>query len=557
MRPVSSTCALLLAASAELLYPQIPAAASDSSKPTVLVRGTVIDRDSHVPIPGAIVTTAQPVTLSPSEIVQSGPGAMTAGPGGEFQLQAKAGDTLTLSARSAGYQLPALVVQKIAVGDTTVSVEIPLVKLQSLRGVLVDDETRKPISGLGVELIAYSGGLEIGMMPGKMKTTSYADGSFFFNDIQIGEYYLRITDRPSPVVVEIPAKALEGDGRDKALETPQGAVSYGTIVWPGNNADVPTVPGIKIDGAPVDLGEIRLSKTRLRNLSGLAGPCEEGANVQITLSRPASSPAIGMLATNDIKCGGGYQLLNLPDATMAVSAVQGFPQRRWVSQSIDARARGPLRLTLASLVTLQISVEVEEGSVEDLPPGFRIGLERGSRAVQTESPVMLRPGAFEATLYPGERYWISAQAGPKFYLKRLVFNGSTLPELTGFTASTASLSQLTVVLSKHPATLDVHFSEGGTAKSVAQVFLLPDGVSFAEFQRHLNPAGWMRTTDSSGGASFTGLAPGTYRAGRVLPGKPLPTTEPLFRAMLADASQLSSSVTVDEGQAARIDWDVP
>ena len=553
MRPV-----LLIAAGAGLLYPQAPAPASDSSKPTVLVRGTVVDRDSHVPIPEAVIITGPVMIANGPDTFQMAPRTAAAGPGGEFELQAKAGDTLTLSARATGYQMQGQVVRKIGPDETTVSVEIPLVQLQTLRGVLIDDETRKPVPGLGVELVAYSGGLEIGMTPGKMRTSSAADGSFSFNELTIAEYFLRITDKPAPVVVEIPAKALEGDGRDKALETPDGAVSYGTIVWPGGNAELPTIPGVKVDGAPVDLGEIRLSKTKLRNLSGLVGPCEEGANVQIILSRPSTSPAVGMLATTDIKCGGGYQILNLPDATLTVSAVQGFPQRRWVSQTIDARTRGPLRLTLYPLVTLQIFVEVEEGSIEDLPSGFRINLERDNRAIQTESPVMLRPGAFEATLYPGERYWISVgAAGSKLYLKRLVFNGSTLPDMTGFTASTASLSQLTVVLSKHPASLDIHLSEGGSAKPGAQVFLLRDGMSFGEFQRNLNPARWMRPTDASGAASFVGLAPGTYRAGRMLPGQSLATTESLFRAMLADASLLSSPVTVDEGQASKIDWDVP
>ena len=58
-------------------------------------------------------------------------------------------------------------------------------------------------------------------------------------------------------------------------------------------------------------------------------------------------------------------------------------------------------------------------------------------------------------------------------------------------------------------------------------------------------------------ASFEGLSPGTYRAMRVLPQQPLPTTEALFQAALADASRQSMSVIVDEGQTATITWDLP
>ncbi len=532
------------------IYAQDAPPSPDPSKPILVVQGVVLDQDSRVPVPAARVSTTLAPGQSPGSIVVSG--GATSGPSGEFQLLLNGAGNLTIVAQAPHYQIGRASVRDVTAGQSSVFVEVPVVRLQSLDGVLVDDETRKPIAGLAVELIGNStDSIGLGALAQGTKAVSGPDGRFAIPDVARGEYFLRIVDQPAASIGAIPAKELEGDGRDKALEPSAGVLSYGTVVWPGRNADVPNEPGITVGPTPVDLGEIRLTKSKLLGLSALVAPCEDGASIQINLSRPSAQP-LPLLTTRDITCGDGFQLLNLPDGTFTITAIQGFPQRRWASQSIDARARSPLRLALNAFVAVQISAQVEGATSDAAPPGVRFTLEPENRAAKVDAPATLPSGIFEATLYPGERYALTAQTGPKYYVKRLAYNGSGLPDVSGFTASTAPISQLTVTLS-NAATIAVHLTEGGhPSKERIPMGLLRDGMTFAEFRKQ-----FLRALDPSGAMTFTGLAPGTYRAVRTSPDQPQPTTEALFKAMLADSSRLSSPVTVDEGQTATITWDLP
>ena len=518
---------------APVILGQRQSAAPEADIPMVLVTGTVVDKDSHVPVPGAGVTISGFYDNA----------SLTSGPNGEFEQRVAAGGPLTVSVREAGYQHLQLRIA-VATGQASARVELPISKLQSVRGVLVDDENRKPIEGLQVSLADVHGKPVAGGSTGP-------DGSFLLPDIPQGEYFLRIADKPYASIQVIPVTALKGAGRDEALQVPEGASSYGTIVWPGRNADVPKTSGIRVGSAPVDLGEIRLSKTKLQNFSGLIGPCEEGASIQLSLSQPpvdAASPA--WQGRRDITCGEGFQLLNIPDGTFTISAVQGFPQRRWATQTIDAHTLGPLQLSLAPLVKLQISLEVEDGKPEDLPPNLRMVLDCDNHSLKIDPPAVFGPGKFEATLYPGERYSVGAPYGSKYYVKRISYNGAELPDPSSFTASGAALSQLAMVLSLHPATVNVRVTHGGNpAAATIPVRLVREGATFGEFRR------LVVVTLDPGMVSFTGLRPGTYRAIRDVESPP--TDEASFRAMLADASRDSSPVTVDEGQTATITWDLP
>jgi hypothetical protein len=527
------------------------------SLPQILVQGVVLDKDSREPVPGAQVSTTLMPGPTPGSVTVSG--GATSGASGEFQMRLNQSPNLNLVAQAPHYQRGQALVRGITLGQSSVYIEITLVRLQSLGGVLVDDETRKPIAGLAVELIAKGNSTDVmglGTLPRGTKTVSGTDGRFSFPELPRDEYFLRISDKPEPLIGDIPAKDLEGDGRDKALEPPEGALSYGTIVYPGRNADIPNGPGITVGATPVDVGEIRLTRNRLQSLSGLVAPCEDGAKIHINLTRPSDIPVLGPLTTRDLTCGEGFQLLNLPDGSYTVTAMQGFPQRRWVSQSIDAHTRSPLRLTLNAFVSVEISVEVEGAPPDAMPPAVRFAFEAENQAAKVDAPAVLASGIFEATLYPGERYGLSAAMPAKYYVRRMTYNGSTLPDASGFAASTAPISQLTVVLSDKAATVEVRLTYGGSPpKDRPMVILLRDGMNFTEFNP--NSLRNMRPANGTGALSFAGLAPGTYRAAIVAPDQPLPTTKAAFQAMLADASRQSMPVTVDEGQTATITWDVP
>lgn len=526
--------------------------APDPSKPTILVQGVVRDEQTREPIAGAVV---QIISMSAAGDPSQASGARS-GPAGDFQVRVRPGERLVVAGQADHYQ-PANTTVKVIATQETVLAEVLLSRLQGIQGVLVDDASRKPVEGLAVEIVQAQSQV-ISLMPGqRTKTLSAADGRFAFAELPQGEYFLRISGKPAVSIEEIPAKDLEGDGRDKALQPPDGAASFGTIVWPGQTADIPSTPGIKLGAASVDLGEIRLTRGKLTNLMGLAGPCEEGASIQVMVSRPQVVAALGLLATRDLPCGSGFRLMNLPDGSFTVTTLQGFPQRRWGTQTIDARARSPLRLTLNAFVSVEISVEgdVEDGKPADLPEGLRVNLSSDNPAIKVDQPAVLRPQSFEATLYPGEQYHFSVQAGPKYYVKRATYNAAGIPDLSaGFTASTAGLSQLNLVVSDRAASIQIQVGERGKSPLTRpSVFLVRDGMSFDEFHRD-----FLRIPVLTGDAlTFGSLAPGTYRAVGPNADGVLPTTESLFQAMLKDSSRQSMPVTVDEGQTATITWDAP
>lgn len=508
---------------------------SDPSNPAVLVQGVVRDKDTREPIAGAQVA-----------------GGATSGPAGDFQLRANPGQRLTIYTQASHYQAAVTTLQ-IPADQPSVYVEVLLPHLQSLRGILVDDETRQPIPGLPVELVLMPDA-PMDATTRSARTASAEDGSFLFPELPRGEYFLRISDKPAIAIEEIPARDLEGEGRDKALEPPEGAAGYGTIVWPGQDADVPSTPGITIGPSAVDVGEIRLVRGKLANLTGMAGPCEDGATVQVMVARAGENPARGLLATQDLPCGSGFRLMNLPNGTFDLTALQGFPQRRWASQSIDRRSRSPLRMALNAFVHVEISAEMEDGKIEDLPEGWRVTLSSSNQAVKVDQPAILRTGAFEATLYPGEQYKVSIQAGPKYYLKHATYNAAALPDGSSFTASTAAVSQLNLVVSNKAASVRVNLTHNGSpVQARSTVYLLKDGMNAEDFRTLLN-----RIPLVSGNALvFPGLGPGTYRVMRPSDDGVLPTTQPLFDAMLKDTSRVSDRVTVEEGQTANINWEIP
>jgi len=548
---------LLVALIAGLIHAQNQPIGPDPARPILAIQGAVVDKDSHDPIPGAYLTVMASGPNGPDVDYRGTFADAKTGSSGDFRMEVNTADSFTVAAQVRGYEHGQARVANLAPGQSTVYVEIALTRHESVSGALIDDDTREPIAGVDIELIAHRADLPgLDLMMAVAKTVSLADGTFAIADVPRGEYVLRITAKPSPAITEIPAKDLEGDNREKALATPEGTASYGTIVWPGQNADLPATPGVRVGAAPVDLGEIRLTKNKLRNVTGLIAPCEDGATIEIKLARKTADPFPDVLATREITCGSGFRILNVPDGTFTLTAMQGFPQRRWVSQTIDAHVPSLLRLNLAAFVKVQISMEIDGVTAAEVPSSVRLNLDPENRSVKVDAPVMLRPGSFEATLYPGERYLLSPQLPKKYFVKRITYDGAGLADLSAFTASVAPLSQLSIVLSDQAGSIKVTVtSSGNPPKTQPAVVLWRDGTSFAEFSRRFTTS--FRPAAASGTAVFDGLIPGRYHVAVVSTGQPLPTTEALFGALSVDTSRASATVTVDEGQTASVTIDVP
>jgi hypothetical protein len=199
-------------------------------------------------------------------------------------------------------------------------IEIALDRLAEIRGRLIDDATREPIAGLTMALVRASDqAVSTSPMGSAPPSTIGADGAFSFKRVYRDDYYLRIQSKPSVRVEEIPAKALEGENREKALKVPDPAEGYGVVLWPGEDATASTEPPLKLTSDNAEIGDIRLRQYKLHNLTGVLGPCDEGASIQLLVIGNNGGGTV-RLADLDTKCGNGFRILNLPNGTFTLVA---------------------------------------------------------------------------------------------------------------------------------------------------------------------------------------------------------------------------------------------
>jgi hypothetical protein len=368
--------------------------------------------------------------------------------------------------------------------------------------------------------------------------TTADDGAFDFKDLNHGDYYLRIEGTPGPVIQPIPAKELAGEGRDAALQVPEPAEGYGIVRWPED-------PGAAVHTASdvTEVGDVRLRRRKLHNLSGVLGGCDEGSLQVLLLGKNGNR--MERLADLDGACGGGFRILNLPEGTFTLIA-QGGPPRRFVSQAIDGLTRSPIAVNVSTAVTVRMYLEVEGVPRENLPQDLqdvKIALAADNSALKIDSPARLTGDEREAVLFGNERYRLSVTPPPAYYLKQIFYNGVGSDDVTHFTAVPGGISTLRLVLSRNPGTVEVQAPRGAT------VFLVRDGSTFADFDiadRRTNT-----TVLPDDRARFTGLGPGKYRAFMAL--GPLPTTQNTFEAALRE----SKEVSVEAGQTVSVSLTPP
>jgi Carboxypeptidase regulatory-like domain len=509
-----------------------PSLAQDAPQP-VPIQGVVLDKASHSPLAGATVRAS--MINSPS-VNPTLPNVTTDG-GGRFELTIPSGKAFNLLVSAAGYQGSQQ--RQPAAGQNSVFIEVALDRLAELRGRFVDDETRMPIAGLHVALVrpGLRSGDGLNLLGEPDGLTIEDDGSFVFKNLSKLDYYLRIESTPTVMLQEIPAKDLAPDTRDKALEVPESIEGYGIVMWPSQ------APPLHLASDLVDVGEIRLKRYKLNNLSGVLGSCDEGAGLQVVLlGKNGQNPL--RLADLDTACGNGFRILNLSEGAYTLLA-QGGPPRRFVSQAFDTLTRGPLLLNVSNAVSAQIFLEVEGVPRENFPADLKvnIGFTPENAPVKIDAPDKIAPDQYEAHLFGNERYRMSVTPPPAYYLKQLSYNGVPSPDLTGFTATPGVISTLRFLFSNHPGTVEVQ------APASTSIYLLRDGTQFDDIS--IADKRMFQQVGVEGKVRFAGLSPGRYRA--FLVEGPLP-----FSQAGLDADLLhSTEIAVEEGQAAGVSLGLP
>jgi hypothetical protein len=514
----------------------IPTSFAQNAPQPVPIQGVVLEKGSRSPIAGATINLSIINNPAPQPVLLNA----TTDNGGRFTVDVPGGSAFNLIVSATGYQ--GYQQREPPAGQNDLFIEVTLDRLAEIRGQLVDDETRKPIAGVNLALVRADI-LTISMSPMGVPvgTTTPDDGSFAFKNLTRGDYYLRLESQPKILIQEIPGKDLAAETRDKALEVPEPAEGYGIVLWPGEDASAPRAPPLKVTSDVLDVGEIRLRRYRLHNLSGVLGACKEGAGLQVLLLGKNVAATV-RLADLDTACGNGFRILNLPEGSFTLIA-QGGPPRLFVSEAISGNTRGPLLVNVASAVSVQMLIEVEDVPRTNLPEDLqyvRIALTPENAPVKIDAPDKVSPGEYEAHLFGNERYRMSVIPPPAYYLKRLSYNGVDSDDLTGFTAVPGALSTLQLVMSNHPGAIDVQ------APNRTSVYLLKEGAKFGDLQlgRTFQPVG------ASGRVRFAGLSPGRYRAyladGSV----------PLSQSGL-DEMPHSETLTVEEGQTSSVTLEAP
>ncbi|HEY1760556.1 MAG TPA: hypothetical protein VGG72_34595 [Bryobacteraceae bacterium] len=499
----------------------------------VPVQGVVLDKATRTPIPGAMVRVAGSIVEADGRLP-----AGTSDGGGRFEMTAPPGAGFNLAVSAAGYEQ--YFQRQAPPGQNGSFIEVTLIRLAEVRGHIVDDETRKPIPGIHAALVRpdlrQGDGFSVLGDPNWGKIQD--DGSFDFKNLTQGDYYLRIESTPRAVLQEVPAKDLAPETRDRALEVPEPIEGYGIVMWPGGDADISQAPPVHIASDVVDLGEIRLRRYKLHNISGTLEGCETGAGLQVLLLGKSGLSTL-RLAALDTSCGSGFRILNLSEGTFTLVA-QGGPPRCFVSQPINGGTRGPLLVNVSPAVSVRIFIDVEGVARENFPADLarlNIALTPENAPVKIDAPDQAAtPGEYEAHLFGNERYRLTVNPPSAYFLKSIAYNGVSSDDLTGFTA-VQGLSTLRLLMSNHPGSVEVQ----GPPRTA--VYMLKEGVKFAD----LNPGDRrvFQQTGADGKAQFSGLSPGTYHA--VLAEGPLP-----FSQAGLDAMPHSAAVTIEEGQTATV-----
>lgn len=492
-----------------------------------LVQGAALDRFTRAPIGNARVNVSVLAPGRSPEALQTA----TDG-GGRFSARVPQGAFITVNVIAGDYE-PGRSPQQIVLQDTP-SIEVLMSPLLDLRGRVVDEESRKPIPGLSLDLLqadtpAYA---EIGVV-------LQEDGNFIGRKLGGGDYFLRFKSTPYPEFQEIPALDLAGEKREKALEVPEPAEGYGIVVWPGESAEIPSTAPFRLSSNGADVGEIRLRRYQLHNFSGVLSDCQEGAYLQLLLYQKRGTVR-QQLASMDTRCGAGFRLLNVPDGNFTLVA-QGGPPRMFTSQPIDSSTRGPLFLNVASIVSVQILVDVDGLPSGTVPDGFRmmgLAFTPESAPVNIDAPDRISPVEYEAHVFGGEGYRLSIMPPPAYYLRQVLYNGVPLDDLTTLAVVPASLSSMRLLLSSHPGSADVRASSDF-------VYLVKDGsrVDLANMNTSI-----FKPAFSGGVLHFTGLAPGKYHAF---------TGDALSQAAIDEGLKHATDVTVEEDQTVTVDLTHP
>jgi hypothetical protein len=491
------------------------------------VQGFILDRDTRQPLAGVTVQAQPNITVSTDQ-------------NGHFAFESFAAPPFRVTADAAGYA------SAYSLADGQSPLELTLVRLAEIRGVLVDADTKKPLAHVRVSIGPAPPGNPSQSSPVTAPVTA-EDGSFRIQGLNGGlKYYVRMDAGPKPSIVKISAEEAKSDEAQKQREAAEKQ-SFGVLYWPGGGAEIPNGGILPGRGGIADIGEVRLRPVRLRKLAAwIDSDCEEGDITEVVLQQIFASGEMDHTASAEIPCGGGLEVQNLPEGSFVLGGVVISRGVRQIgSQQIDDGARGPLDLRLVKPVLMTGTVELEGVSGADFPTelaNLPIQLFLQTMVSSRTNIQQLAPNQFETPVYPGEIYRLDVNLPrelDRYYVKRVIADGALVENFRFRTFG----GGLRIVMSNHPAVLDVQVQSGDKPQAGVTVVVGKDGG-----ERGLTTYLHDAKTDQQGRAVLRGLEPGRYRAIALTPSA-------VSNLVSTDNAMLLSSgtaVTLEEGQTATV-----
>lgn len=537
---------------------------------TITVHGVVRDKSTGAPLPGARVGIAGPTGGEHSAYTSEGGATFTTSNAmGEYALACPRPDparqpALHLFATADGYATPAIrwtparsIPVVLRTGENDYTQDLFLVKLSTLAGVIVDDESRQPLSGIQVQLTVAEGfaGRLIYGNAGVAMTGSRGD--FSFGGLLPGRYVLYAGDKERRFTLQAIASRAQAD----EIVNQRGGVTarYGPLYWQGALFRSDATFLLLNGGERIELGQMRIRKTPRRVLAGTAdgASCEPGEKIMVALTDAWGAAYSGELG---VPCGGYFSVSN-------VSANHELRLWSWKAlgnkvaalsvQPFFDTASGLILVSPAPGVPVHGRVVLEGIEREPLPPALRkvrVWLRPDPRppVVERHWSEVDATGWFPAVAYLGLGYAADVSGLPEGYCvkKVLMDDEETAPGNELRLRPGLAAHSLTIVVSARPAALQVTIPGREESWRNATIVAVREDLAVDKRPRRV-----LKLTPGAGGvATQGGLAPGYYLVAAVSAERVEDIEEPggLDR-ILAGAKR----VTVDEGRTVSVEVAAP
>ena len=387
--------------------------------------------------------------------------------------------------------------------NPSIGIRLSLSRPAEVRGILVDEETEKPLPGIKLLIgrVLKFGGM---LRPAGETVSTGPDGRFVASRLTPGDYVVVV--RPQQTGEKRILKTFT-DADLKRVDS-----DYELTYWPGGQDLATVVPFPVGSGAVVDVGKVRARRTSYYRLHLYIaeGACEPQQTLTIWERVQRNTMPIGKVPCR-------------PDLVIAGFAPGSYRLMLYVSKASDetrAAASVPFVIT-------------DKG--EEITAALERGLRVTAKIVAAEGVKPPDYSKILLALYPengfpmggymmpaapdsnGIRRFVGVQRvehsinlmglGATHYVKEVLYNGHRLPDQLIPLGHEEMASDLTIVVDDKPATITGVVMEGDKPVYEPYVISRP-----WPLPAHL-PSGYMPSVsgDAKGRFQVTGLPPGTYR----------------------------------------------